>query len=40
MTNKPRIKKSDCPHPKWARQAPPGKTTTYCGVCGGNLHGE
>jgi len=38
MTEIKRISKADCPHPKWARLSTPGETTTYCSICGGNLH--
>ena len=37
MSDPKRIRKTDCLHPKWARQDTPGKTATYCGVCGGDL---
>ena len=37
MTQPARLRKIDCPHPKWARQDTPAKTATYCGICGGDL---
>jgi len=38
MAETKRITKTDCPHPKWARQTTPGHTATYCSICGGNLN--
>jgi len=32
-----RLRKTDCPHPKWARQDTPKKSMTYCAICGGDL---